>query len=290
MKKEKRKDTLFLKNTLINCKGNLLNLDEPCIMGILNVTPDSFFDGGSYLSEEEIVTQVKKHLDEGAAIIDVGGYSTKPEAAFVSEEDELSRVLPIIKLIHQEFPECIISIDTFRSKIAEKAVENGANIINDISAGSMDKQLFDCVANLNVPYILMHMQGTPENMQKAPSYQHVTQEVMSFLSEKVDILTKKGVNDIIIDPGFGFGKTVEHNYELMHHLADFNIFELPILVGVSRKSMINKVIKTTPKEALNGTTVLNTIALMKGANILRVHDVKAAKEAVLITEQMKKSN
>ena len=202
----------------------------------------------------------------------------------------MSRVLPIIKLIHQEFPECLISIDTFRSTVAEKAVENGAHIINDISAGSMDKQLFDCVASLKVPYILMHMQGTPETMQQAPTYKNVTQELISFFSEKVAILIKKGVNDIIIDPGFGFGKTVEHNYELMHHLTDFHIFELPILVGISRKSMINKVIKTTPKEALNGTTVLNTIALMKGANLLRVHDVKAAKEVVLITEQMKKSN
>lgn len=289
MQKQKRKDTFFLKNNVMNCKGNLIFLDEPCIMGILNITPDSFFDGGNYLSEERIIEQAKKHLEEGAVILDVGGYSTKPGAAFVSEQEELNRVIPVVELLHRQFPEAIISIDTFRANVAQKAVEKGAAIINDISAGSMDENLLDVVASLNVPYILMHMQGTPETMQQNPQYENVVQEVMQFFYEKIAVLNQKGIKDIILDPGFGFGKTVQHNYQLMQSLEDFKIFEMPILVGISRKSMINKVLDVSPKEALNGTTVLNTIALSKGANMLRVHDVKAAKEAVLIMEQLSKN-
>ncbi|HLU85694.1 MAG TPA: dihydropteroate synthase [Vicingaceae bacterium] len=258
-------------------------------MGILNITPDSFFDGGNYLSEERIIEQAKKHLNEGAVILDVGGYSTKPGAAFVSEQEELNRVIPVVELLHRQFPEAIISIDTFRANVAQKAVEKGAAIINDISAGSMDENLLDVVASLNVPYILMHMQGTPETMQQNPQYENVVQEVMQFFYEKIAVLNQKGIKDIILDPGFGFGKTVQHNYQLMQSLEDFKIFEMPILVGISRKSMINKVLDVSPKEALNGTTVLNTIALSKGANMLRVHDVRAAKEAVLIMEQLSKN-
>ncbi|PJB14121.1 MAG: dihydropteroate synthase [Flavobacteriales bacterium CG_4_9_14_3_um_filter_32_8] len=255
-------------------------------MGILNVTPDSFFDGGNYLSEENIIQKVNSMEYHGAKIIDVGGYSSRPNATPISEEEELKRIVPIIKLVKTNFPDLLISVDTFRSKVAEKSIEAGANIINDISGGNMDSNMFRCIADLKVPYVLMHMQGTPQTMQENPTYQNVVEEVNQFFTEKLNQLTQLGVKDIILDPGFGFGKTLKHNYELLNNLDKFKTFNLPILVGFSRKSMINKVIDTTPEEALNGTTVLNTIALMKGANILRVHDVKEANETIKLVNQL----
>ncbi len=273
-------------NKSINIKGNRLILDEPIIMGILNVTPDSFFDGGAYLSEESIVKRVNTMEYEGAKIIDIGGYSTRPEAVEISEEEELLRVLPIIKLIHSNFPDIPISIDTFRSKVAEKAIEVGAHMINDISGGSLDEKMFDCVARLKVPYVLTHIKGTPQNMQENPIYDNVVEEVLHYFEEKVNQLNALGISNIVLDPGFGFGKTVEHNYELLNNLDTFKSFSLPIMAGISRKSMINKVINSTPDDALNGTTSLNTIALMKGANILRVHDVKEANETIKLVQKL----
>ncbi len=272
------------KSTSFKVKG--VNLDEPTIMGILNITPDSFFDGGKYLTDEDIVRKINSMEYDGAKIIDIGGYSTRPGAAQISEDEELNRVLPIVKLIKSNFSETILSIDTFRSKVAEKCIEAGANIINDISGGSIDNQMFDCIANLKVPYVLMHIQGTPQDMQENPIYNNVVEEVHRYFEEKITLLNQFGVYNIILDPGFGFGKTVEHNYELLNNLDAFKSFKLPILAGVSRKSMINKVIETTPDEALNGTTSLNTIALMKGATILRVHDVKEADETIKLVSKL----
>jgi dihydropteroate synthase len=289
LSKETTQDTFFLKKNTINCKGKLVNLDELAVMGILNLTPDSFFDGGKHNNEQIIVNEVKKMLDDGANIIDIGGYSSRPGAKDVSETEELNRVLPIIELLVNEFPEIIISIDTFRSEVAKQAINTGAAIINDISAGNMDEKMFATVKELQVPYIIMHMQGTPETMQENPTYNNVTLDVIDFFAEKVNKLNKLGVNDIIIDPGFGFGKTVEHNYELLNNLEQFEILEAPILVGFSRKSMINKVLNTTPKEALNGTTTLNTLALSKGANILRVHDALEAKQVVQLYNTLRYS-
>jgi len=285
--KETPQDTFFLKKNTINCKGKLLNLDELHVMGILNLTPDSFFDGGSNSNEEIIVEKVKKMLDDGATFIDVGGYSSRPGAEHVSEADELQRVIPVVQLLLSEFPEILISVDTFRSQVAELSIKAGAAMINDISAGNMDENMFNTMKDLQVPYIMMHMQGTPQNMQQNPTYKNITNEVMQYFAEKINRLNQLGVNDVIIDPGFGFGKTVEHNYELLQHLDEFAITELPLLVGFSRKSMINKVLNTSPDDALNGTTILNTLALSKGANILRVHDVKEAKEAVELYKKMK---
>ncbi len=264
----------------------LLNLDEQAIMGILNVTPDSFFDGGRYLNEENIIERVNSMECDGAKIIDIGGYSSRPKATHISENEELNRILPVVKLIKNNFPNLIISVDTFRSKVAEKSIEAGANIINDISGGNMDSNMFNCIADLKVPYILMHMLGTPQTMQENPTYKNVVEEVKQFFTEKVNKLTQFGVKEIILDPGFGFGKTTVHNYELLNSLSEFKTYKLPIMVGFSRKSMINKVIDTTPDEALNGTTVLNTIALMKDANILRVHDVKEANETIKIVNKL----
>lgn len=286
--KETVQDTFFLKKKSINCDGKIVNLDEPLVMGILNATPDSFFDGGKHTDEKNIIAFVKQQLADGAAIIDVGGYSSKPEAAEVSEKEELNRVIPVIRLLKQEFKDIVLSIDTFRSQVAQEAVKHGAAIINDIAAGELDNKMFDVVAELNVPYIMMHMQGTPQTMQNNPTYQNVTREVMDYFIEKTAILRQKGVNDIIIDPGFGFGKTIEHNYQLLRELNHFTIFELPMLVGVSRKSMITKALNISSKEALNGTTILNTLALTKGANILRVHDVKEANEVVKLFKLMQK--
>ncbi len=234
-----------------------------------------------------MVEKVQQMLNDGATFIDVGGYSSRPGAADVSEAEELNRVLPVVKLLAKEFPDILISVDTFRSNVAAKCVEAGAAMINDISAGELDAQMFETVKALQVPYVMMHMQGTPQNMQQNPVYENVTLEVLQYFAKKINQLNQLGVNDIIIDPGFGFGKTVEHNYELLNHLEDLRITELPILVGFSRKSMINKVLHTTPQEALNGTSVLNTLALSKGANILRVHDVLEAKQAIELYKKMK---
>lgn len=270
----------------INCKGKLLNFDSPIVMGILNVTPDSFYDGGNLSNEDKIIEKANQMLSEGATILDVGGYSSKPGATEVSEKEEINRVVPAIKSILSQFPEAILSVDTFRSSVAREAVNAGASIINDISAGELDPTMFSTVRELQVPYCIMHMQGNPKTMQQNPTYQNVVTEVFYSLSKKVEQLKELGVNDILIDPGFGFGKTIEHNYEILNHLNHFSLMNLPILVGVSRKSMIYKVLENTPSEALNGTTALNSFALMKGANILRVHDVKQAQETIFLFNKL----
>ncbi len=262
-------------------------------MGILNITPDSFYDGGKYSDERTILLHAEKMINDGADIIDIGACSTRPNATEVSEEEELKRLIPVVKLVRRKFKDVIISVDTFRSKVAEYSVHEGADMINDISGGGFtdavipsaseeSHSMFETIGKLNVPYVLMHIKGTPQTMQNNPHYENVTDEVMEFFKEKIHLALKHGIKQIILDPGFGFGKTVEHNYQLLKELSSFKEFEFPILAGVSRKGMINKVLGTKPEEALNGTTVVNTIALMNGANILRVHDVKEAKEAVKI--------
>lgn len=271
----------------INCNGNLIDLHIPKVMGILNITPDSFYDGGKYESEEAIIFQVQKMLDDGATFIDIGGYSSRPNANHIHEDDELKRVLPVIELLVKTFPNIIISIDTFRSKVAQEAIRAGARIINDISGGNMDENMFKTVADLQVPYIMMHMQGTPQNMQNNPSYNDIMVEINGYFSKKIDQLNALGVHDIILDAGFGFGKTLEQNYTILknHDLIGFGSF--PTLVGISRKSMIYNPLNITAQEALNGTTVLNTLALQKGASILRVHDVKEAVQAIQLISLLK---
>jgi dihydropteroate synthase len=271
----------------INCKGNLIDLSVAKVMGILNITPDSFYDGGAYKSEAAILSQVEKMLSDGATFIDVGAYSSRPEATHVSEEEELKRILPVIRLLIREFPEILISIDTFRSKIAQECIQAGAAIINDISGGSMDRKMFQTIANLQVPYIVMHMLGTPQNMQKSPIYKAVTSDLISFFADKIHQLHQLKVNDVLIDVGFGFGKTQEHNFELLKNLSLFKNLEVPILVGVSRKSMLYKTLGISAQEALNATTSANTIAILNGASILRVHDVKEAVEAVKIVAEIR---
>ena len=270
----------------INCLGKLIDLSAPKVMGILNVTPNSFFDGGKYSDEKSILSQVEKMLSEGATFIDIGAYSSKPSAEYVSDEEEISRLLPIIKLVVNHFPETIISVDTFRSNVARAGIEAGACIINDISAGSLDENMIQTVAELQVPYIMMHMKGNPKTMQSLAQYDDITKEMLFYFSEKVAQARSLGINDLIIDPGFGFAKTIEQNFELMNNLELFQILELPLLVGVSRKSMIYKTLDTSAEFALNGTTVLNTISLQKGANILRVHDVKEAIETIKLVSQL----
>ncbi|ENA1802106.1 dihydropteroate synthase [Flavobacterium psychrophilum] len=264
----------------INCKGQLIDLSIPKVMGILNVTPDSFYDGGRFVSEKNVLIQVENMLQDGANFIDIGGQSSKPKAAIVSIDEELKRVVSIVDLILKKFPETMISIDTFNSKVAQIAVENGAAIINDISAGNLDDNMFETIAKLQVPYIMMHMRGTPQTMQEMTNYDDLLKDILFYFSEKVAKARSFGINDLIIDLGFGFAKTLEQNFELLNKLELFEMLELPILVGVSRKSMIYKTLETTPENALNGTSVLNTIALTKGGNILRVHDVKEAVECV----------
>ena len=275
----------------INVNGSLLDLSQPRVMGILNVTPDSFYAGSRTQTEAEIVRRVKQIVSEGAAIIDIGAYSSRPNADNVSarEEMELLRFGLIILLEIQ--PDAVVSVDTFRADVARMCVEEyGVAIINDIAAGEMDANMFHTVAALNVPYIMMHMQGTPQSMQQHPHYDNLLKEVFLYFARKVQQLRDLGVKDIILDPGFGFGKTMEHNYELLSHLEEFRIFELPLLVGVSRKSMIYRLLDITPQEALNGTTVLDTICLLKGADILRVHDVKEAVETVRIVQAMRNNS
>ena len=272
----------------INVNGKLMDLSEPQVMGILNVTPDSFYAGSRAETERDITQRIHQIVNEGASIIDIGAYSSRPNAQHISAEEEMSRLRTGLELIRKHHPEAIVSVDTFRADIARMCVEEyGVAIINDISAGNMDEQMFSTIARLGVPYIIMHMKGTPQNMQENPHYDHFLKEIFYYFSEKVQKLRDLGAKDIIIDPGFGFGKTIEHNYELMNHLEEFHLFELPILVGISRKSMIYKLLGITPEEALNGTTALNTIALTKGAHILRVHDVKEAVECVKIVQKMK---
>lgn len=271
----------------INCKGTLIDLSTPKVMGIVNVTPDSFFDGGKLTNSDEIVGQVEKMLQDGATFIDLGGYSSKPGAEFVSETEELNRVIPIVKLLVEKFPDILLSIDTFRSEVAKQAVENGAAIINDISAGLLDENMLETVAKLQVPYIMMHMKGTPKTMQSLANYEDLLKEMNFYFSERIAKARSFGLNDIIIDPGFGFAKTIEHNYELLQNLELLQFHELPILAGISRKSMIYKTLETSPDEALNGTTFLHAFCLQKGANILRVHDVKEAVECVKLMCQFK---
>lgn len=272
----------------LNLRGRLLELREPQIMGILNVTPDSFFSESRTPDEEHIAQRVKQMMNDGADMIDIGGYSSRSGADDVSTEEEINRLRRGLRIIRKLYPDVPVSVDTFRADVARMCIEEeGADIINDISGGMMDRQMFRTVAQLHVPYIMMHMQGTPDSMQLAPHYDNLRQEVMLYFAERIDRLCQMGAKDIIVDPGFGFGKTMEHNYELMAHLEDFHVFGLPLLVGISRKSMIYKLLGGTPQTSLNGTTVLNTIALTKGAHILRVHDVKEAVETKRIVGMCK---
>lgn len=274
----------------LNLRGRLLELREPQIMGILNVTPDSFYSDSRTPDEAHITDRVRQMMDEGADMIDVGGYSSRSGADDVTPEEEMDRLRRGLRIVRKLYPEVPVSVDTFRADVARMCIEEeGADIINDISGGMMDRQMFRTVARLGVPYILMHMQGTPDTMQVAPHYDNLRREVMLYFAERIDRLCQMGAKDIIVDPGFGFGKTLEHNYELMNHLEDFAVFNLPLLVGISRKSMIYKLTGGTPQTSLNGTTVLNTISLVKGAHILRVHDVKAAAEAKQIYMAMKRN-
>ncbi|MBA4319056.1 MAG: dihydropteroate synthase [Flavobacterium sp.] len=266
----------------IRCKGQLIDLATPKVMGILNVTPNSFFDGGKYKNDSEILSRVEKMLINGATFIDIGAYSSKPSAEFVSEEEELQRIVPIVQLILEHFPETLISIDTFRSEVAKACIENGAAIINDISAGILDDKMLETIAKYNVPYIMMHMRGTPQTMQTMTNYDNIVKEILFYFSERVARARSLGINDLIVDPGFGFAKTLEQNYEVLQKMELFEMLELPLLAGFSRKSMIYKTLNSSVDEALNGTTVLNTIALTKGAKILRVHDVKEAMECVTL--------
>ena len=274
----------------LNLRGRLLELREPQIMGILNVTPDSFYSDSRTPDEAHITDRVRQMMDEGADMIDIGGYSSRPGADDVTPEEEMDRLRRGLRIVRKLYPEVPVSVDTFRADVARMCIEDeGADIINDISGGMMDRQMFRTVARLGVPYILMHMQGTPDTMQVAPHYDNLRREVMLYFAERIDRLCQMGAKDIIVDPGFGFGKTLEHNYELMNHLEDFAVFNLPLLVGISRKSMIYKLTGGTPQTSLNGTTVLNTISLVKGAHILRVHDVKAAAEAKQIYMAVKQN-
>ena len=270
----------------INCKGQLIDLTTPKVMGILNVTPNSFYDGGIYKNSSEMLTKVGKMLSDGAAFIDVGAYSSKPSADYVSEEEELQRIIPIINLILEYYPETLLSVDTFRSEVAKVCIENGAAIINDISAGNLDDKMLETIAKYNVPYIMMHMRGTPQTMQAMTTYDDIVKEILFYFSEKVAKARSYGINDLIVDPGFGFAKTLDQNYEVLQKMELFEILELPLLAGISRKSMIYKTLNSSAAEALNGTTVLNTVALIKGAKILRVHDVKEAMESVILFNKM----
>lgn len=264
----------------INCKGQLIDLSKPKVMGILNITPNSFFDGGKYKNENELLERVGKMINEGADFIDVGAYSSKPNAEFVSEEEEILRIVPVVNLLQKHFPDIILSIDTFRAGVAKSCIENGAAIINDISAGKLDDKMLETVAKFQVPYIMMHMKGTPQTMQTFTQYDDIVKEMLFYFSERIAVARAHGINDIIVDPGFGFAKTLEQNFEVMQKLELFQMLELPLLIGISRKSMIYKTLDVNAEMALNGTTVLNTIALTKGAKILRVHDVKEAVESI----------
>ncbi|TZF81694.1 dihydropteroate synthase [Pedobacter sp. BS3] len=276
------KNTFFNSKTTLNAAGKLIDLSLPRVMGILNITPDSFFDGGRHDVPDKALQQVGRMLEEGATFIDIGAYSSRPDAADIPESEELQRLLPVIQAIVREFPEAIISVDTFRSAVARAAIGEGAHIINDISAGELDKDMFDTMANLNVPYIMMHMRGTPKTMQTLTDYDDLVGEMIAYFSAKVQRLKELGVPDVIIDPGFGFAKTLKDNYRLLNAMEQLKVLELPVLAGLSRKSMLYKLLNITPQEALNATTAANTIALLKGASILRVHDVKEAVECIQI--------
>ena len=274
---------------ILNINGGVFDLSSPKIMGVLNVTPDSFYDGGVFSNEKKILAQVEKMILDGADIIDIGGFSSKPGAKTISLKEEEKRVIPIIKLINKTFNKIIISVDTFRSEIAEKSLNEGASIINDISGGDLDKNIYQISYKYKAPYIMMHMNGVPSNMQNNPKYENINHDIIKDFTSKIDSAEKKGVCDIIIDPGFGFGKTIQHNYQILNNLKLYTVLKKPILVGISRKSMIYKLLKTDPSKALNGTTRLNTIALINGANILRVHDVKEAKEVIKLYSFLKEN-
>ncbi|MFT2007105.1 dihydropteroate synthase [Pontibacter sp. 13R65] len=280
MPTSRAKDTLFHKKRTLNCNGKILSLDRPQVMGILNVTPDSFYAGSRLRSLDEVIKKAEKMLSDGAGILDLGGYSSRPGAADISVQEELERVVPAVKAITKAFPEAIISVDTFRAAVAEAAVESGAAIVNDISGGNLDEAMFDTVARLQVPYVLMHMRGTPKTMSSLTTYNDLVLDVLDELQQKITTLTAAGVKDIILDPGFGFAKTVDQNFELLNRLQEFNMLELPLLVGLSRKSMTYKFLGIDQSEALPGTIVLNTLALTQGTDILRVHDVKEAKQTI----------
>lgn len=283
----KAKDTFLNRKLTLNSNGKLIDLSSPSVMAILNVTPDSFYSKSRINNLDQALKTTEEFIKAGAKFIDIGAYSSRPGAADVSEAEELQRLIPIVEAIAQTFPEVFISIDTFRAKVAEAAILSGAHIINDISAGNLDETMFETVAKLQVPYIMMHMKGTPQNMQENPIYEDITNEVLAYFIEKTNRLQQMGVKDIIIDPGFGFAKSTEHNYKLLQQMESLNILKLPILVGFSRKSMITKVLNIKAEEALNGTSVLNTVALQKGASILRVHDVKVAVECIKLVEMIK---
>ncbi|TVZ10530.1 dihydropteroate synthase [Cellulophaga sp. RHA_52] len=271
----------------INCNGNLINLSTPKVMGILNLTPDSFYDGGSYKNETDIVTKVEKMLVDGATFIDVGAYSSRPNAINISVNEEINRIVPVVQLLVKKFPGILLSIDTFRSAVAKVCLENGAALINDISAGSLDDKMINVIAEYKVPYIMMHMRGTPETMQQLTEYTNVTLDVKQYFAKKLAQARALGIVDLVIDPGFGFAKTTEQNFNVLQNLDLFKTMNVPILAGISRKSMIYKTLDTTANNALNGTTALNTIALTKGANILRVHDVKEAVECITLFTALK---
>lgn len=270
----------------INCLGQLIDLSTPKVMGILNVTPNSFYDGGQYVTEKTILNQVEKMLQEGATFIDLGAYSSKPNAEFITVEDEIERLLPVVQSILKHFPETLLSIDTFRSEVAKIALDHGAAIINDIAAGNLDEKMMETVAHFQVPYIMMHMKGTPQTMTSLTQYENIVKEILFYFSEKISQARSFGINDLIVDPGFGFAKTIDQNYEVLQKLELFQMLDLPILVGVSRKSMVYKTLENSAAEALNGTTALNTIALTKGAKILRVHDVKETVECVKLFNRL----
>ena len=279
----------FLKRkSTINLDGKIIDLSQPVVMGILNVTPDSFFDGGKYKTEKKILKRAEEILEQGGKIIDIGAVSTKPGQEAISTKEEIDRLLPAVKAVRKMFPDANISIDTYRSWVALKIIEDcGPCMVNDVSGGNFDANMFDTIGKLGVPYILMHMQGTPLKMQEDPQYEDIIRDISLFFTDRVKKLTKAGVKDVIIDPGFGFGKNLEHNYELLNRLDSFKVFQLPLLVGISRKSMIYKLLGSNPDEALNGTSVVNTLALMGGADLLRVHDVREAVEAVRIMNMLR---
>ena len=273
----------------INIKGNLLDLNKPKIMGILNVTPDSFFDGGLYDTEKKVDIQVMKMIEDGMDILDVGGYSSRPGAKEISINEEIDRVIPVVKFLRKTYPELILSVDTFRSEVARNCLDLGIDIINDISAGCIDKNILDVVAEYNCPYIMMHMKGTPQTMQINPEYENLIKELLIYFAKRIYLAREKGIIDIIVDPGFGFGKTLDHNYTIMKKIENFKLLDLPILVGISRKSFITKQLDIDKKDSLNGTTALNMYFLEKNVNILRVHDVKEAKECIMLHEKIKSS-
>ncbi len=280
----------FKKQSTIQSHGQIIDLTAPCVMGILNLTPDSFY-ANSRLNNQSLLPQAEKMLQDGASFLDIGAYSSRPGAQHITEEEEWNRLEPALNAIRKAFPDALLSIDTFRSEIARRAIEHfQVNLINDISAGNMDAKMFETVSRYPVPYILMHMQGTPQSMQENPEYTYLLKEIFSYFAEKIAQAKQAGIKDIILDPGFGFGKTVDHNFELMHRLDEFKIFENPLLIGISRKSMIYKYLDSSPEKALNGTTVLNTLALTQGAKILRVHDVAEAVETVKLFQKVAQSN